>query len=122
MEPLTEQARGVMGQIGRIPLLGYLVFFYPVVFVIGMLFGGKRTSVFEGANSSGFQMVKFKRLANHFRFSINDPRIDILLVFSCFLVAHGNWGYLNPRRYLTSEISEFDPQSWKGPKGLSGSR
>lgn len=123
MNPFTERACGVMGRVVRTPLLGYVVFFVnPIVFVLSMLFGGKRASEFSGTHTAGFRMTKFKRLANHFRFSIHDPRIDILLVFSCFLAAHGSWGYLNPKRYVMSTIAEFDPQSWKGPKRLSGSR
>ncbi|WP_067886203.1 hypothetical protein [Nocardia vaccinii] len=120
MEPLTEHASGLMGRIMRLPLMGYLVYFLnPVVVMAGMLVGARRAADFRSAHSPGFRMAKVTRVKNHFRFSISDPRIDVLLVFSCFLVAHSSWGYLNPKKSLTSTVSAFDPKSWKGPRALA---
>ncbi len=66
---------------------------------------------FSGEESPGFDLVKPTGITKRCTFTVHDPRIDRLLLFSCFLCLEMNT-ISDPRRFVAETVRSFDPGTW----------
>jgi|GEM_PF-4363355 len=67
---------------------------------------------FKSSQSAGFEMSRGSSVGNRFHFSVHDPGISRLLMFTCLLSIQEDYSELNAKKFLTETVAIFDPKSW----------